>query len=108
MIKMLITSINQKMITSKRSFLFSIALLIGTTAAIPNVQASQTLLNQTIDGDVWKVNSYPKLLRFKLKKNGTVKCNTLWVQYKQFLSCSTGYLGSNYYDEIYDAIKSKI
>ena len=96
------------MITSKRYFLFFIALLVGITAAIPNVQASQTLLQKTINGDVWKVNSYPKRLQFRLKKNGNVKCNDLWIDYKEFMACATAYLGANYYDEIYNAIKSKI
>ena len=97
------------MISSKRSFLFFIALLIATATAIPNVQAkSKTLLQKTIEGDEWKVNYYPKVLEFRLKKNGDQKCKKKVFQYRAFLACSTGYLGSNYYDEIYKAIKSKI
>ena len=94
--------------TSKRSFLSFFALLVTTTAAIPNVQASQTLLKMNIEGDVWKVNSYPKLLEFRLKKNGKVKCTNAWLEYESFVMCSTGHLGSNYTDDIFNAIKSKI
>ena len=97
------------MISLKRTFLFFIALLIASTTAIPNAQAkSKTLLRKTIDGDEWKVNYYPKVFEFRLKKNGQQKCKEKVIKYKAFLTCSAGYLGSNYYDEIYKAIKSKI
>ena len=97
------------MISSKRSFLFFIALFVATTAAIPNVQASTTLFQETTaNGTVVKVNFYPKLLEFRLKLNGTPKCKNKITNHVPFLACSAGYLGSNYYDEIYNAIKSKI
>ena len=96
------------MISSKKSFLFFIALFVATTAAIPNAQASSTLYKTTINGNVVKVNFYPKLLELRLKINGNPKCKYDINQHVQFLACSAGYLGANYYDKIYDAIKSKI
>ncbi len=85
-----------------------LSILFLTTSQIPPVFASQTLYQKTIEGDLWKVNFYPKKVQFRLKKNGDVKCKKKVVQYKSFLACSAGYLGSNYKDEIYKAIKSKL
>ena len=97
------------MIFSKRSFLFFIALFVATTAAIPNVQASTTLFQETTpNGTVVKVNFYPKLLEFRLKLNGSPKCKNKITNHLPFLACTAGYLGADYYVKIYNAIKSKI
>ena len=85
-----------------------LSILFLTTSQIPPVFASQTLYQKTIEGDDWKLNFYPKKAQFRLKKNGKVKCNKKVIQYKAFLACSVGYLGSNYKDEIYKAIERKL
>ena len=82
---------------------------LAITSFSPEAQAkSKTLLQKTIEGDVWKVNFYPKKMAFHLKKNGKAQCKDKVIKYKSFLACATKKMGSNYKDEIYKAIKKKL
>ena len=81
---------------------------LASATLMPAVKAgSTTLLSKTISGTEWKVKLKDNAT-LRLNKNGNVKCSYSIVAYQSYMACVTGYMGSNYYSDIYNAIKSKI
>tara|TARA_B100000212_G_scaffold342213_1_gene328240 strand:+ start:675 stop:965 length:291 start_codon:yes stop_codon:yes gene_type:complete len=84
------------------------ALALASATLLPAANAgSVTLLEKTISGTNWKVKLKDGST-LRLNKNGNVKCSYSVVQYSAYLTCVTGYMGSNYYSDVWSAIKSKI
>tara|TARA_B100001057_G_scaffold495193_1_gene593614 strand:- start:171 stop:464 length:294 start_codon:yes stop_codon:yes gene_type:complete len=81
---------------------------LSTLAIMPIANASSiTLLDTTMSGHEWKVKLKDGST-LRLNKDGDVKCSYSLVSYQSYLSCATGYMGSDMYETIRDAIADKI
>ena len=81
-------------------------LAISAFSFMPIANA-ETLSKVTLDGHTWKVK-LENGLSLELDKDGSKKCSYLIVEYTNFLTCATGYMGATEYSTIRDAIKKYI
>ena len=104
--KILLTEIKMKLKETAIALVGACALASATL--MPAAKAgSVELLKTTISGTEWKVKLKDKST-LRLNKNGNVKCSYSIAAYTSYMTCVTGYMGSNYYSDIWDAIKSEI
>ena len=81
--------------------------LVSATLS-PAVKAgSVELFSTTVSGVEWKVK-LKNGSTLRLNKNGNVKCSYSIVEYADYMTCVTAKIGGTYYDDVWNAIKSKI
>ena len=93
---------------TKIAIAFAGTAALAATTLMPVAKASSVLLlEKTISGVEWKVK-LKNGSTLRLNKNGNVKCSYSIIEYADYMTCVTAKIGSTYYSDVWNAIKSKI